>query len=62
MGFKQAGNRLFPYFPKCYILYNRGYIMTILWTILGTLVGGGLGYLYGGWRQRRQLDACETPT
>jgi hypothetical protein len=36
--------------------------MTYLWTILGIAVGGGLGYLYGSWRKRRQLKACETPT
>ena len=36
--------------------------MTILWTILGIAVGGGLGYLYGGWQKRGQKDACETPT
>jgi hypothetical protein len=36
--------------------------MTILWTILGMVAGGGLGWLYGSWRKRRQQDDCETPT
>jgi hypothetical protein len=35
--------------------------MTILWTILGIVAGGGLGWLYGKWNRRRQTD-CETPT
>jgi hypothetical protein len=35
--------------------------MGILWTILGIMAGGGVGWLYGRWNQRRQAD-CDKPT
>jgi hypothetical protein len=37
--------------------------MTLLWTIAGIAVGGGLGWLHGRYNSRnRHRQDCETPT
>jgi membrane protein DedA with SNARE-associated domain len=35
--------------------------MTVLWMILGAVVGGGLGWLLGRFNSRQRRE-CSTPT